>query len=237
MNLEPKPAIEKMDPDIDGKDFEIIPAVSLFKGIPVIRREETYKPLQDSGGEDIGIQELLDELKRRYSKALITDINGINRDRPQLELLKKFSTKLELWVDAGSRYGEGAIDILITGAEKVVLGTKTLRNLEELENALELSENVVLNIDYDGAIVSPEKSLRNMSPSSLADKARSLGLEGVIFTDLRHLSSEEYFDLAVGRTIVGKGMNAYFHGRFERGTEMFRGMGLEGVMIEVERLL
>jgi uncharacterized protein related to proFAR isomerase len=236
MNLEPK-TIKKIETNINRNDLEIIPAVSLFKGIPVIRKEASYEPLQDINEENITIHELLDELKKHYKKALITDINGINKDRPQLELLKTISTKMELWVDAGSRYGEGAIDILITGAEKVVLGTKTLRSLEELENAVELSENVVLGIDWDDTIVSPEKSIKEMLPSSLTDKARSLGIKDVIFTDLRHLSLNTDFDLDAGSPITGMEMNVYLHGRFEGNMERLRGMGFKGIVIEVEMLI
>ena len=216
---------------------ETIPAINLFKGMPVIKGIQGYEPLQDKDGKNMDVHELIDELKGSFNKILITDINGINRDKPQLELYQDMSTKMKLWIDAGPRSKDGAIDILVAGAEKVVLGTKTLRGLEELEKVVELSENVVLGIDYDNGIVTPKKRIREMSPLSLVNEAKNLGIEEIIFTDLKHLASDSHFSMDIGATLLQANMKIYFHGRFDGGMEMFKRMNLAGVMIEVEILL
>lgn len=221
----------------EEENLLIIPAVNVYKGTPMIRGEEGYEPMRDDDKENLKIQELFNELSKRYDKALITDLNGINKDRPQLELLKDLSSKMELFVDAGLRYADGLIDILITGAEKVVLGTKTLRNLEELEDAVELTENVILGISYDERIVSPIESIRGMAPSSLAKEAKKAGIRDVIFTDLNHIAKDTSFHLDIGSTLFDTEMNIYFHGRFEEGTKILRKKDLAGVIIEVETLL
>ena len=223
---------------ITGKrNFETIPAINLFKGIPVIKGMEDYKPLQDKDEQNMDIYKLIDELKERFNKALITDINGINADRPQLELFKDISRKMKLWIDAGSRSRDCAIDTLVAGAEKVVLSTKTLLDMEELEKVLELSENVAFDIDYDNGIVSPKKRIREMSPLNLVEELKSLGVEEVIFTDLKHLYSGSNFNIDIGNTLFCSDLKIYFHGRFDEGAEILKDLNLAGVIIEVETLL
>jgi uncharacterized protein related to proFAR isomerase len=219
------------------KNLEIIPAINLFKGVPVIKRTEVYESLQDKDREDISLIDVIDELKERFDKLFITDINGIIRDKPQLELLKGISNKMELWVDAGTRSKDGVIDVLVAGAGKVVLSTKTLGNLKELEKAVELSENVILGIDYDNGIVSPKKELREMMPLYLLEEARSLGIEDLIFTDLKHLASDTSFSIDIGRSLTNSNVDIFFHGRFSGGTEMLKKLNLAGAIIEVETLL
>lgn len=237
MDAEPERMIEPENENAGEKSGEAIPAINLFKGIPVIKGTEEYEPLEDKDGNKLDILELLDELKERFDRVLITDINGINRDKPQLELARDLSTKMKLWIDAGSRSRDGAIDVLVTGAERVVLGTKTLIDLGELEKALELSENVVLGIDYDDGIISPKKTIREMSPLSLVEEVKKLGITEIIFTDLKHLSSEDQFNVEVGRALLKSELKIYFHGRFDRGMGTFKGMNLAGVIVEVEALL
>lgn len=237
MDTEPERMIESENTNTGEKSTETIPAINLFKGIPVIKGTEEYEPIEDKDGNKMDIHELIDELKERFNRVLITDINGINRDKPQLELCRDLSTKMKLWIDAGSRSRDGAIDILVAGAERVVLGTKTLIDLGELEKTLELSENVVLDIDYDEGIVSPKKTIREMSPLSLVEEVKRIGVEEMIFTDLKHLSSEAFFNVDIGQALLKSDMKIYFHGRFDRGIATFKGMNLAGVMVEVEALL
>lgn len=237
MDLQSSDIVRPKSMNSEEKIREIIPAINLFKGLPVIRETDGYKPLLDSNEKKMDTHELIDELKARFNKVLITDINGISRDKPQLELFRNISTKIKLWIDAGSRTRDGAIDILVAGAEKVVLGTKTLSSLEELEKVVELSENVILGIDYDDGIVSPKKRIRDMSPLDLAGEAKNLGIEDIIFTDLKHLASDANFSIDVGTTLLRSGLKIYFHGRFYGGTEVLKDMNLAGVIIEVETLL
>ncbi|UCE37391.1 MAG: hypothetical protein JSW00_18340 [Thermoplasmata archaeon] len=219
------------------KKQDTIPAINVYKGLPMIKGKEGYEPMEDSEREYIKIEDLMDKLKEDFKRVFIVDLNGINRDKPQLELIKRLSTKMELWVDGGSRYAEGAIDILIAGSEKVVLGTKTLRSIEELDKACELSQNIVLGIDYDKGIVSPKKKIREMSARQLANEAKDIGIEDLIFSDLAHIATEDYFSLDVGKTLLDSEMNIYFHGRFESGLERFKGMNLAGLVVEVETLI
>jgi uncharacterized protein related to proFAR isomerase len=235
MNSEPNSITDNADKEAGG--FETVPAVSVLYGQPVIMKDREYVTQKDKDGKEMVISDIIDELKGQYEKVLITDLNGITRDRPQLEILKGICSKMSLWVDAGSRYGEGAIDILITEADKVVLATKTLRKLEELGNALELSENIILGLDYDEGIVSPNKDIRDMTPLTLVKEAEDIGIDTYIFTDMKNLTSETHFAMDAARTLLSSERKVYIHGRFESGTGRLEGLGLTGAVIEVEDLL
>ncbi len=221
-----------------GGQLEIIPAVNIYKGTLVIRGKNGYEPFKDEEGEAFKTQELIDDLKEEgYKRIYIADINGINRDRPELDMIKNLSTKIELWVDGGSRYADSSIDILIAGAEKVVLSTKTLKNIKELERAFELSHNIIFSIDYDDNIVSPKKEIREMSPVRLMEEAQKLGIKDIIFCDLKHLSSDTNFNLEVGKTLLGSQMNIYFYGNFKHVSSMYNQMDISGLIIEVNGLI
>lgn len=223
--------------DTNKYKFEIIPAVNLYKGAPVVKWQNGYEPLLNKDEKVMDINGLIELLKDRFDKALITDINGINKNRPQLDLYRDISKKIELWVDAGSRIRDGAIDILVAGAAKVVLGTKTLLDLEELERTCELSENVIFEIDYDDGIVSPKKKIREMSPSQLIGKVKNQGIEDIIFTDLKHLSSDSHFNLDIAGTLLAENLKLYIHGRFDPENKMLNNLNYAGLITEVETIL
>jgi phosphoribosylformimino-5-aminoimidazole carboxamide ribonucleotide (ProFAR) isomerase len=193
--------------------------------------------MKNETADDLSLNEILKKLSEDYEKVLITDLSGINRDRPQLDVLKSISTKMELWVDAGIRYGSGVIDVLVAGADYVILGTKTLRGLSELEKACELSENLMIDINYDDGIVSPDSEITDMPPSILAEKIKEVGIKSLIFTDLKHITTGSSFELNVGKSMIHAGIDVYFHGAFESESRAFEKMDLKGIINESENLI
>lgn len=227
---------ESTDDSTESVGFEIIPAVSILHGQPVMMKNREYMTLKDENGKERDIAEIIDELKKKYEKVLVTDLNGITWDRPQLEVLRRICSKMNFLVDAGSRYGEGAIDILITEAENVVLATKTLKRFEELENAMELSENIILGIDYDDGVLSPNREIRDMTPGALAHRAENTGIHTFILSDMKNLTSDTRFNIDVARTILSPERTVYVHGRFDSDANEIRTAGFAGAIIEYENL-
>jgi len=228
---------EQDDSPDDVSGFDTVPAVSILHGEPVVMKNREYVPIRDSEGMVREITDIIDELKGNYERVMVTDLTGITRDRPQIDVLKGICSKMSMWVDAGSRYGEGAIDILIAEADKVVMATKTLRKLEELENALELSENIILGIDFDDGIVSPNKEIREMTPLELVRKAEDIGIGTFIVTDMKNLSSDNEFAMDVSRTVLVPQRKVYVHGRFGPSIGELETAGFAGAIIEIENLL
>jgi phosphoribosylformimino-5-aminoimidazole carboxamide ribonucleotide (ProFAR) isomerase len=140
-------------------------------------------------------------------------------------------------VDGGSRYSDSAIDILVAGAEKVVLSTKTLRSIEELKKAHELSQNIILGIDYDDGIVSPNKEISEMTPIDLVQEVQDLGIEDIIFTDLKHLASNTPFNMEVGKSLTHSCANIHLHGTFENDLNKYKWLDIAGLAIEVKALI
>ena len=86
--------------------------------------------------------EHLKKVFERYGKALIEDLDGIERNRPNWALVKKLGGK-DAWVDAGVRTADGIYELFVAGAGRAVLSSECLRGLGQLEKALDLSDKIV----------------------------------------------------------------------------------------------
>ena len=118
----------------------------------------------------------LDRGLQSYGRVLIWDLGGIERNRPNLTILRRFEGE-DLWVDAGIRFADSVVDVLVAGAERVVVGTKTLRSLSELEEARELTENLVPLLDFvDGKLWAAEP-VRDVPPERLLAEWRGMGTD------------------------------------------------------------
>ena len=126
--------------------------------------------------------EAVDRALQDFGRVLVWDLDGIERNRPNLGLLRHFEGE-SLWVDPGIRFGEGVIDVLIAGADRVVVGTKTLRDLAEIEAAWELTENLVPMLDFaQGKLWAPESVLA-VPPQELFRIWREKGTDTVLLLD------------------------------------------------------
>ncbi|GEM_PF-5830363 len=121
------------------------------------------------------VVEPLDNALQEFGRVLVWDLGGIERNRPNLEILKRFEGE-SLWVDAGIRVADSVIDVLIAGAERAVVGTKTLRALEEFDEARELTENLVPLLDFVKGKLWAAETVRDL-PS--ADLLRAWGEAGM----------------------------------------------------------
>jgi len=169
--------------------FEIVPWA-------VIRGGRTLR-----GGVPVSLAEIwpvLDAALDTHGKALLWDMDGIETNRPQLDLLRRFEG-LGLWVDAGVRYADGVIDVLVAGADKAVVGTKSLWGLEELQEAFRLTENLLLQIDFDGKILHPGRAAIEPAPQDLARWVRDHGGDTILF-----MTAESVLDLAAVKALASE---------------------------------
>lgn len=121
------------------------------------------------------VVEPLDRALQDFGRVLVWDLGGIERNRPSLELLKRFEGE-SLWVDAGIRFADSVIDVLVAGAERVVVGTKTLRRSSELDEARELTENIVPLLDFVRGRLWAPGDIRDVPPADLLRRWREAGL-------------------------------------------------------------
>ena len=126
--------------------------------------------------------ELIEEALERFGKVLVWDLDGIERNRPNLRFIRRFEGE-GLWVDAGIRRAESVIDVLVAGADRVAMGTKTIRDLEELSAARELTENLALLVDFAHGKLSGWGDMPRMAPVQLMRSARRIGIETTLVVD------------------------------------------------------
>lgn len=164
--------------------LDVVPTVSIKDGEVVVVRSGRYERLEDEDGRPLEPSFFVEQVLKQYPKVLVVDINGIEDNRPQVELLTDIADQGEIWVDPGARFAEGIIDILVSGVSAVVMGTKTIAGVDQLAAAFEMSEMVYLGIDWNGKVQSQSEELKHMSPRSLSDIAGNLGIKKLLFSDL-----------------------------------------------------
>jgi len=216
------------------RKLDVVPTISVKDGEVVVVRKKRYERLEDEDGSALEPAMFVEQVLKQYERALLVDINGIEHNRPQVDLIQDIAELGEVWLDAGTRHAEGIIDILVCGVEAVVLGTKTIAGVDQLTAAFEMSENIYLSIDWNDGVVGQDESVKHMSPRSVADIAKNIGVKKLIFTDLgrgpkkRHLEKDIITELTKGPLplYVGGGV-------MEADLGELRGLGAEGALLSV----
>jgi uncharacterized protein related to proFAR isomerase len=133
----------------------------------------------DDAAQDVF--EVADSLVREYGRAYVVDLEGLSRNRPQLDYLQELSRSGELWVEGGVRTGDQVIDILVTGAQRAVVTTSYLLSARELRRAWRLSPELLFGVEVaEGRIRPRGNEWDNQSPLAVAASAWELGIPDVI---------------------------------------------------------
>lgn len=224
---------------IKDAGINLVPALTIMHGAVVKREGKKCIPVLDDKDEPVSLMEIISQLKDDFNIFLVVDINGITRDEPQLDMLKEASaSKAELWVDTGVAYGKGIIDVLVAGAASVVMSTKTLKSIEELKKALELSENVIAGIDYERGIVSPNDTIKNMQPREFLELVANYGIKRAILTDIEALGSNSSLNMDVARTLANLDVELFSYGNFdESDLYSLQKEGIINFIVDVEKLI
>lgn len=164
--------------------------------------------------------DLINNLKERYDEIYIVDIDGILRNKPQLNLVQKLGDEVKIWLDGGVRYTENVVDYLIAGASKVVVDLQDFY-LDELRKTCDLTKNIVLSIDHKNSIVKDE--IKHTKITDLVSSIKDMGIDIIIFPKgcKREISSL----LDQGIKIFIKDLTKNIKGIDE--------MGIEEVLVEV----
>jgi uncharacterized protein related to proFAR isomerase len=157
--------------------------VSVLNGKVVLVENDKYKKVTNKDGRTIDIDDLASDLSKKFEKFMIADINGIVKNKPQMKLLKSLAEDNMIWLDAGIRDTEGVIDALLTGADKVIMSTKTIHDFEDLKVAYEFSENILPSIEYNGTIVSSCKGIGGADAQTAVNKIKQFGYQRIMFID------------------------------------------------------
>ncbi|MGC2288548.1 MAG: HisA/HisF-related TIM barrel protein [Thermoplasmata archaeon] len=159
----------------------LIPNLYLDSGQIVEADAGQFEPVLDDAGKPVDLFEVSDRLVAKFQRFCVVDLEGVRRNRPQLDYLQELSRSGELWVDAGIRTGDQVIDILVTGARRTVLSTAYLLGAKQLRRAWRLSTEILFAVETEGAVVrSRGNDWDGMPAAEAVGNARTAGIVDVI---------------------------------------------------------
>lgn len=149
-----------------------------MKMVPYIELER--RALLQQGATKRRMAELASRISDDFEKAYLADVDGIVRNKPQLDVAQKICDEIPTMYEGGIRYSGNLIDMLITGAESAVVGTATLVELEELRAAFKLSENITFKVDFRDGIESFDPDMKGRAISALLEDVSRIGVRDVV---------------------------------------------------------
>jgi phosphoribosylformimino-5-aminoimidazole carboxamide ribonucleotide (ProFAR) isomerase len=159
----------------------LVPNLYLDSGRVVEAVGDQFEPVLDGEGKPVDPFDAADRLVAKYQRFCVIDLEGLRRNRAQLEYLQELSRSGELWVDAGIRTGDQVIDVLVTGARRAILSTAFLLGPKELRRAWRLSTEVLFAVETQGTTVrSRGNDCDGQAATEAVTNARSLGVVDVV---------------------------------------------------------
>lgn len=140
---------------------------------PVLARHERPVDLFD----------VIDGIAAQYRMLYLVDLGALEGHDPQLDYIQEVSRDIGLWVDAGVRTAEQAIDVIVAGAQKATISGSRIRGPNELRRAWELSANLIFEVEiWDGTMTPVDPLWGTKDPAQLSLDARALGPTEVILS-------------------------------------------------------
>lgn len=225
----------------DGTEFLVIPSVSVQRGRVVVVNKGRYEPLLDAEDRELSLVDFVKMYLAEYATVCIIDIDGIERARPQLGHISAVSREKNVWYDPGVRDVGDMSDAFMAGANRVILGTKTLASRDDLMECHEASSDYVLGLDWSGHILSGDATVSQADPLDFLADMRLAGVRRVLFTQLGRVRRDARIDEPFVREMVARTRRLYLGGSgFDMATaEEIRGssLGVRGVIVGIFDLI
>ncbi len=225
------------DGEDDELDFLLIPAISLRKGRVVVVNQGRYEPLTDIDDRELTLYDFVAMFLDDYSTILVMDIDGIERRKPQLTQVQTVAPLKNVWWDPGVRSMEDMMDTFTAGANRVVVGTKTIWNLEELKACIEFSADFVLGLDWSDGILCRDANISQADPVDFLRDMHDEGVRRVLFSQLGRVRSGSRIDTAFVKEMSEVTRRLFLGGAgfsIETAREVERaGMDVYGVVVGV----
>ena len=202
--------------------FEVIPQLTLMK----------RKLVQPGDWERVEGADPVAKARELAPKGLlsIVDLDGLQRNKADLDTLRKCAEKGNVWADAGSRFATDAMDVIVAGAERITLRWSTLAGEDELRELAEMSDAVWLGLEYNGAFV-PNPLVKG-DEGYARGLARDLNL-GIAVIDLARTGTKQGFDKGLAARFDSSGLDRWFAGgvRDQADARELEAMGWRGCMV------
>lgn len=115
-----------------------------------------------------------------FEKLYILDIDGVERNKPQLEIVQSLCNDFSISYEAGPRRGANVIDLVIAGADMVYMGTYCLSSLAEIGVAMSLCEGIGLKIDWNDGLLGRGEGIEGVSVAEVLQGAMNYGVKDVV---------------------------------------------------------
>jgi hypothetical protein len=153
-----------------------VPSLLVQKGLVLTPGPDGPERIATPSGGWLEAFDAFDRLVKQYRRIYIVDLEGVQKNEPQLDLWQELSREADLWIDGGVQLGDQAIDILVSGARRAVLSTSRIRNAGELDKAWKLSQELAVEIEVaQGKVPSTPSAWHDRTPESVAEEIRSVG--------------------------------------------------------------
>ncbi len=161
----------------------LVPCLLLRDGNVCIPGSEGPVVARFGRSQPLDLFEVVDRLVEKSPRIYVVDLDGIEDGQPQLDYLQEISKGAQLWVDGGVRRADQTIDVIVAGAQRVVVSSAFLRGPVELRRAWALSQEIVFEIEVKGGRlggVDPSWGARD--PLGMATIVRSIGIEDIVLS-------------------------------------------------------
>ncbi|MCI4335655.1 MAG: HisA/HisF-related TIM barrel protein [Thermoplasmata archaeon] len=160
-----------------------MPCLMLQAGQVMLPGASGPQPAKTPDGQLFDVLDVSDQLAERFGRIYVVDLDGLEHDQPQLDYLQEISRAAEIWVDAGVRTADQAIDIVVAGAFRTVLSSAVLERSGELEQAWKLSPEIAFEVEVRGGrAVSKPTEWSGLAIPELAAAARGVGVRDVVYS-------------------------------------------------------
>lgn len=179
----------------------LIPCLLLRGGLVCRPGPDGPVVARTGSGATIDPFDLVDRLVGDFPLLYLVDLDGIEKGDPQLDYLQEISRDIAMWVDAGVRSSDQAIDVLVAGANRAVLSSAYLRGPRALARAWKLSTEFVFEIEMHGpSLAPPPGDWGTSDPVELARVVRAAGPDHIVVSP-----RETEPEWSVIRSIAGGG--------------------------------
>ena len=212
------------------KDMLFLPLIPISGGSVVHIGCET-RGIEILSQEPDILRDIVIPLHKTYDIPLIMDMDGVLSYDPQIKLLKNIAKSFPIWFDGGARFSDDVIDFFVANVEICCISTKNIDSIEEMENAVALSEQLCLMLDTcKGELISHSKELRNMSLKDLRELAEELGIEKLAYVDYGELMDTCLETDTLAPLLEGD-FELYVAGLNPAKVDSWRELGIKGLLL------